>query len=234
MRKWSKWLYWKILRLLGMLNVLIILVVDVWHERIALRFLASDLLVERSLWISLINLRVGKRNCTTRTVMSLIECLRAIKREVLARKSTSQSWLASRFQIISSLVTSSCLRSWQHWILGALRCYVILWINPSSFIQMIRIGITFKIPCRVHHLSEVKIIINASTNVGIIFSKLLKGHCLVNGLTKSNIVVLFEGLKKFTKYLFMSLTAFNHCRMLWWVVDTHDVFNFNSTVAISI
>ena len=46
--------------------------------------------------------------------MSLIESLGAVKWEVLAGQSTSQCGVASRHDVISSLVAGSCLRPWQH------------------------------------------------------------------------------------------------------------------------
>jgi hypothetical protein len=97
------------------LDVLAVLVVDVRHERVvAVRFLPCDLLVEGPLRVSLVGLRVRKGEGAAWAVVSLIEGLRTVKWEVLARKATSQSRLSSGLQVISSLVASGSLRSWQH------------------------------------------------------------------------------------------------------------------------
>jgi len=79
---------------------------------------------------------------------------------------------------------------------------------------MIRVGITMKVPCRVHHLCKVKIIIDSCTNISIVLLKFFECNRLVWVLPISNIVMLFECFKELTKYLFMSLSALNHRRVL--------------------
>jgi hypothetical protein len=97
-----------------MLNVLVVLMVNVGHEWIAHRFLTRYLLIERSFFVRLICFRIGKRKGTAWAIMSLIKSFRAIKGEILAGHTTSQCGIASRLDIVSSLVASCCLWSWKH------------------------------------------------------------------------------------------------------------------------
>lgn len=113
MRECTQGLDWQVLGLLRVLDVLRVLLVDVRHERVALRFLSRDLLVEGSI-LRLVSLRVRQRQGTAWAVVALVESLRTVEGEVLAWEATSQSRLSSGLQVVSSLISSSRLRSGEH------------------------------------------------------------------------------------------------------------------------
>ena len=57
------------------MDVLVVLMVDVGHEGVALRLLPCDLLVEGSLGVRLVGLRISQGDGAARAVVPLVEGL---------------------------------------------------------------------------------------------------------------------------------------------------------------
>ena len=162
--------------------------------------------------------------------MLFIVLLCPLKWEVSAWESTSQSWMTSGHHVFSSLVATRCcvcsLRS-DCWLLLRLR-------GPALFIYGIWTCIAIQVPCVVHHLHEIHVVVNACWNVCVVLNELISCNRMIAWCVIHQVVMSLKSLQELSKDLLWSLSPFNDSRVLLSIVDSDEILHFNNSVSVPV
>lgn len=96
-------------------------------------------------------------------------------------------------------------------------------VSPAFFVLLVRRSVALQVPRVVYHQREVIIIVDRAGDVFVVFHEFLKRNTSVRGRAIKDVVVGFECLQEFHKYLVSGPFATNDVGVLAGVITILNV-----------